>query len=152
MSIMLRAARREDADALSALFLAARRHSMPYLPEQHSDAETRWWMENVVLATRKVTVADEADEVLGFSATHGEHLDHLYVDPAALGRGVGSLLLQKCKAECGSGLSLYVFQKNIRARDFYERHGFACAAYGDGSDNEENEPDAIYVLREALGQ
>ena len=41
-------------------------------------------------------------------------------------------------------LRLYTFQSNEGARRFYERHGFAAVAFGDGSDNEEREPDVRY--------
>lgn len=152
MNIQLRSARPADADAMTALFLAARRDAMPYLPELHSDGETRHWMEHQVIASGRVTVAERNGEILGFSAVQGDHLDHLYVAPHLQGRGIGAMLLDKLKEDSGDNLSLYVFQKNERARTFYEKHGFTCAAYGDGSANEENEPDAIYVLTDALGR
>ena len=47
------------------------------------------------------------------------------------------------------GLSLYTFQVNDGARRFYERHGFVVAALGDGSDNEEGQPDIRYEWRPA---
>lgn len=125
---------------------------MPYLPELHSDRETRHWVEHQVLASGGVTVAERSGEILGFSALRGDHLDHLYVAPGVQGLGIGSVLLGRLKKDSGHSLSLYVFQKNKRARAFYEKHGFTCAAYGDGSANEENEPDAIYILTEALAK
>ncbi len=36
-------------------------------------------------------------------------------------------------------------QRNNRARAFYERHGFRVARMTDGADNEEREPDILYV-------
>jgi hypothetical protein len=44
---------------------------------------------------------------------------------------------------------LYVFQANIRARQFYERHGFSAIDFGDGSLNEERCPDVLYEWRAA---
>jgi hypothetical protein len=41
-------------------------------------------------------------------------------------------------------LRLYTFQCNQGARRFYERHGFIAVAFGDGSSNEEGEPDIRY--------
>jgi RimJ/RimL family protein N-acetyltransferase len=38
-------------------------------------------------------------------------------------------------------LRLYTFARNEGARRFYERHGFAPVAFGDGSANQEGEPD-----------
>jgi hypothetical protein len=45
------------------------------------------------------------------------------------------------------GLALYTFQVNGRARRFYERHGFAATWFGDGSANEERQPDVRYEWR-----
>jgi RimJ/RimL family protein N-acetyltransferase len=42
-------------------------------------------------------------------------------------------------------LRLHVFQRNIRARTFYERRGFRAVEFGDGSANKEREPDVTYL-------
>jgi hypothetical protein len=42
------------------------------------------------------------------------------------------------------GLMLWTFQRNARARQFYEARGFVAAELTDGSRNEEREPDALY--------
>jgi hypothetical protein len=41
-------------------------------------------------------------------------------------------------------MRLYAFQRNTRARGFYERRGFVAVEFGDGSGNEEGEPDVLY--------
>lgn len=41
-------------------------------------------------------------------------------------------------------LELRVFQRNKRARRFYERFGFRLVMLEDGSGNAEREPDAVY--------
>jgi ribosomal protein S18 acetylase RimI-like enzyme len=43
-----------------------------------------------------------------------------------------------------AGMRLYAFQRNTRARGFYERRGFVAVEFGDGSGNEEGEPDVLY--------
>jgi len=45
-------------------------------------------------------------------------------------------LLEKAKAATAE-LSLWTFQQNLRARRFYERHGFVVVTETDGADNEE---------------
>ena len=35
--------------------------------------------------------------------------------------------------------------RNAPARTFFERHGFHAARLTDGADNEEHEPDVLYV-------
>jgi hypothetical protein len=44
-------------------------------------------------------------------------------------------------------LSLWTFQRNAFARQFYEKHGFVLADQTDGAGNEEGEPDALYVWK-----
>ena len=45
------------------------------------------------------------------------------------------------------GLELYTFQENAAARAFYEHHGFMAVWFGDGSANEEGQPDVRYAWR-----
>jgi GNAT superfamily N-acetyltransferase len=140
----LREARPEDAAAIAALHLAARREAMPYLRELHSDAEVRAWMSDTLLPNAEVWVAEVAGRAVGYLALVGDSLDHLYVGPLHQGRGVGSLLLAKAKALRPEGLRLFAFQKNHRARAFYEARGFAPVRFSDGAGNEEKEPDVLY--------
>ncbi|BBK37663.1 N-acetyltransferase [Allostella sp. ATCC 35155] len=128
-----------DAGSLTAIFLGARA-GMPYLPCLHTDAETRWWMANVVLAGHAVRVAEAAGRVVGFSARSGELLAHLYVDPAAQGAGIGSALLADAQM-AAPALRLFVFAANAGAVSLYRRHGFAVIGRSDGSRNEEGLPD-----------
>lgn len=140
----MRPAERGDCDAITALFLAARKDAMPWLPVLHTDDETRWWIEHVVWAECRVQVAALAGTVAGFSAVRGSHLDHLYVAPNLQGRGIGRRLLRAAQDE-NPLLMLAVFQRNERARRIYEAAGFRLGELRDGADNEEGEPDAIYV-------
>lgn len=142
----LRPATAGDAAALTAVFLAARRAAMPYLPELHTDAEIHDWMAGVVLPGSHVVVATAVGGLpAGFAAVRADHLDHLYVAPMAQGQGIGARLLAAAKAVSPQGLRLHVFQRNLRARVFYERRGFRTVTLRDGAENEEREPDAIYV-------
>lgn len=141
---MLRRARPEDADELATLFLASRRDALPYLREIHSDEETHTWMREVVLVTCRVWVVVQEGRLAGFLALRHEHVEHLYVLPGCQKRGVGSLLLDVAKVESPHRLSLYTFQRNTAARTFYDHRGFHTIAFGDGSGNEEGEPDVLY--------
>lgn len=51
-------------------------------------------------------------------------VDDLYVLSGFRSRGIGSAIMQKCVAESGNHLYLYVFSRNTRAISFYERFGF----------------------------
>jgi len=136
-----------DAEALTALFLRARREAMPYLRDLYNDAEVGAWMRGVVLAEEEVWVAELGDAPAGFVALRGDLVAHLYVDPPHQSRGVGTALLERAKERRPAGFQLWVFQRNERARRFYERHGLEAVEFGDGSFNEERVPDVKYEWR-----
>lgn len=140
---VLRRAEDADAERIGEVFLAARA-GMDYLPRLHSDEETRWWIEHVVLTECEVRVAEVGGRVVGFAALNGPRLDHLYVDPEYQGIGIGSELLQSAMETRGPGLELRVFEQNVAAMRFYERHGFSIVERDDGSGNEERLPDVLY--------
>lgn len=144
---VLRRGEAGDADGLTELFLASRREALPYLPELHGDEETRAWMGRVVLPECAVWVAEVEGVVAGFVAVAGEHVEHLYVRPGWQRRGIGRRLLGKAKGISPQRLDLWAFQRNLGARAFYEGHGFVAVEFGDGSGNEEGEPDVRYEWR-----
>jgi GNAT superfamily N-acetyltransferase len=109
----------------------------------HSDEEVRSWFERVVLPDREVWVAAVDGAIVGVLVLDGEWLDQLYVEPGWSGRGVGSELLAVAKRQRPAGLRLWTFEANVRARRFYERHGFVATGSTDG-DNEEGAPDVRY--------
>jgi GNAT superfamily N-acetyltransferase len=146
-ALTLRPAEPKDADAIANVFLAARKASMPFLPDLHTEDETRAWIRDVVLERDDVWVAAAGDRIDGFLAMNGDVLDHLYVAPRLHGGGVGSALLAKAKQLRPEGFRLWVFQRNMQARGFYEARGLRVVEMRDGSGNEEQEPEAVYEWR-----
>lgn len=69
--------------------------------------------------------------------------------PSVHRAGIGSELLRIALRET-EALRLWVFQQNAAAIAFYESHGFRLVRMTDGSENEEQVPDALYE-RAALG-
>ncbi|HSC05747.1 MAG TPA: GNAT family N-acetyltransferase, partial [Steroidobacteraceae bacterium] len=141
--VLLRRARASDAAAIATLHLAARRQAMPYLPELHTEDEVRAWVAASILPNA-VWVAEIAGEVAAYMALKGTEVEHLYVAPRRQSCDVGSVLLSKAKELNPGRLQLYAFQRNARARAFYEARGFAAVALSDGTGNEEKEPDVRY--------
>ena len=136
-----------ECDATATLFLDARRAMLPGVREVYSEEHTRQWMREIVFPRHSVWLADIAGEIVGFAARDGAWLAHLYVKPGSTGRGIGKRLLDVILAEAAPVtpvLRLYTFARNAGARRFYERHGFVAVATGDGSGNEEGEPDVRY--------
>jgi ribosomal protein S18 acetylase RimI-like enzyme len=143
--VLIRPARRADAAAIAALF---RRSfgGLAFLPTLHTSEEDRAFF-RAAIRDQEVWVAEEGGRVVGFAALDGEMLNHLYVEPDAQGRGIGSTLLGRVKRRRPDGFRLWTFQQNDGARRFYERHGCVAVDFTDGSGNEEKQPDVLYEWR-----
>jgi ribosomal protein S18 acetylase RimI-like enzyme len=131
-----------DIEAVARLHRAVRRACLPYLPELHTPEEDLRFFREYVFPTCAVWVGGGA-KITGYCAFRDGWVDHLYVDPTAQGRGLGSALLNQAMAG-QSHVRLWVFQRNVTAIRFYTRRGFRLVELTDGSGNEEREPDALY--------
>ena len=150
--IDVRGATPDEALVIAEVWLRSRHASVPAIPPPvHSDDEVRGWFADVVLPTREVWVAaprsvpSEAGgpTIVAVLVLDGDWLDQLHVDPGWFGRGIGSMLVDRAKAERPDGLDLWTFASNAGARRLYERHGFVAVDATDG-DNEEGDPDIRY--------
>lgn len=147
--VRIREATQADADALSRVFIASF-GTLTFLPKLHTDAETFDFIANSVLRQQDVLLAEVGSRAVGFVAmAHGDFLEHLYVHPDHQRRGIGGSLLERAKQRMPDGFRLWVFQQNIAARRFYERHGLHVIELTDGAANEERTPDALYQWRPA---
>jgi len=141
----IRGANAADAVAVADLWLASFKATYAF-PMAHSDDDVRGWVREELLSRAETFVAVEPDgTVVGLMSLEGDDLDQLYVHPDHFGRGIGSRFVELAKERRPSGLGLYTFQVNERARAFYERHGFRVERLGDGAGNEERQPDVRYV-------
>jgi ribosomal protein S18 acetylase RimI-like enzyme len=145
----LRPAEPSDVEALVEIHVSSVREAMPWLPQLHTREETVEWMRHHVLVRLRVWVAESEGQVVGYAALGPGELEQLYVRPGYQGRGVGRMLLEHAKTLEPRGIELWVFQRNTRARAFYEAHGFQPVSFTDGSRNEEREPDARYAWKPA---
>ncbi len=143
--IRIRRATADDAPAVAEVFLRSFRAAYPSLPAVHTDDQVRTWIARSVVAESDCWVAVEARRVVGMMALTPGWLDHLYVAPGYVGRGIGRRLLSLAMERAPGRLELWTFQANVRARRFYERNGFVEAERTDGRGNEEHEPDVRYV-------
>jgi putative acetyltransferase len=144
----LRPARPDDAAAIAFVHHTAMRVSLPFLPELHTLDEVVVWAAGQILPNNQVWVAERDGEVCGYIAFAADWINDLYVLPEVQGQGIGPQLLAKALAD-GRTRRLWTFQRNTRARGFYESRGFVLVELTDGSGNEEKEPDALYEWRAA---
>jgi GNAT superfamily N-acetyltransferase len=146
--VQIRPALQDDAGGIAEVYLASFADTYEF-PRAHSDAETRRWIAEVLLAEREVWVATAGAEgtIVAMMALSGDMIDQLYVAPEWTGQGIGSRLIGLAQSCRPNGLDLYTFQVNRGARRFYERHGFVEVASSDGSQNEEQQPDVRYAWR-----
>ena len=149
----LRPANAGDADAIADVFLRSRKELVACALLAHSDEAVRLWVRERLIPAGRTTVALAEGRVIGFltvsSDTEASWIDHLYLLPAWVGRGIGTRLLDLARQQLPPPVRLYTFQGNQRARRFYESRGFTAIAFSDGSQNEERCPDILYEWRAA---
>ena len=148
MNAAFRQATPTDAERVADVYLASRKTFLPFAPLAHSDTEVRQWVADALIPSGGVTVATIANETIGMMALSRDEqldwIDQLYLHPSAVGRGVGTQLIERAKQQLGPLIRLYTFQANTPSRRFYERHGFQSVAFSDGHTNEEHCPDVLY--------
>lgn len=143
--LTLRTIREGEHAQVAALWTRSKRRAYPWLAieQGRTDAENLAYFRDSICARCSVWLALHGDRCLGLLALEGSHIDQLYVDPDAQGGGVGSALLEHAKALHPGGLSLFTFQRNARARAFYEARSFRAVRFG-VSPAPESEPDVRY--------
>jgi len=143
---------RMDAEAQAAMAVqrSALAETLPGLFNPHTADEDRAWIRGV-FANLSVWLAVTGNDVVGIASRNGEWVHQLYIAPGHTGQGIGQRLLDTILAEAVAAaipvFKLWTFQRNAGARRFYERNGFVAVEFGDGSGNEEREPDVRYERR-----
>ena len=132
-----------DMDAAARVHRAAFDMQLPWLAGLHRPHEDRQFYRTRVFRDCIVWGASSGAEIVGIVAFRPLWIDQLYVEPSAQGRGIGSRLLEIARAD-QHRVSLWTFQRNVRARHFYETRGFIAVQETDGAGNEEREPDILY--------
>ena len=133
----------EDMDAAAAVHRVAFDRALPWLTGLHTPAEDREFYRSQVFKSCEVWGAERQSKLVGIIAFRRDWIDQLYVLPDAQGQGVGSNLLEIAQGAFPR-LTLWTFQRNLRARRFYEANGFVAVRETDGAANEEKEPDVLY--------
>lgn len=144
--ITLRLLKRDEGAIAAQLHRRAGALIPGYDTSLHSEEEFHIFYRDKVMMDGPVWGAFDGNQLRGHVALLPGWIDHLYVDPAFHGLGIGSSLVKLAQNEQGE-LRLYTFQSNTRARSLYERHGFAIEELTNGERNEEKMPDMTYHWR-----
>lgn len=127
-----------DVNEVARFFHDIRLDTVPLV---HTIEEIADWLSSVRIHRGSSYVLEEEGQVLGWVDVVPGDLDQLYVRRGFTGQGFGKFLLDFAKEQSPAGLDLYTFQVNAGARRFYAREGFVEIEWGDGSQNEEGQPD-----------
>ena len=146
-NLTLRLATPTDVPAIVEIFNQSRATAMPWLPKLHTHDQDIAWAQEKLLTKHDVTLAIAGGKPVAFAGYIPGWLNHLYVSPASQAQGAGARLFHHVTQALPEGFRFYVFQRNEAARRFYEARGCTLLSTGDGSGNEENEPDALYQWR-----
>jgi putative acetyltransferase len=122
--VIVRAAGTDDIPALAAIAERSYRAAFACILEEPvlRDRNASYFAERFASSWERMLVAVAHETPAGFLLMTGGHIDMLFMDPAAGGRGGGVLLLKE--AEMRGARTLECFRDNHRARRFYERHGW----------------------------
>ena len=140
--------REGDFDELTTRWHETNRVSYRYVAEhqRHTLDDARRFFRHNVLSSCAVWVAEQSARLLGMIAVEAPWIRQFAVFPEYQRRGVGSALLAHAREISPRELRLFTFQRNEKARAFYEKHGFTVVAFG-VSPAPELEPDVEYRWR-----
>ncbi|MCX6430165.1 MAG: GNAT family N-acetyltransferase [Actinobacteria bacterium] len=135
----------KDAAVVAALYLSARKASLGSIPPVvGSDQEVLSWFASRINQGDECWVTEDSSGITSMMLLEPGWIDQLYIRPDKVGNGIGSLLVQRAKELMPTGIKLWTFQSNVRAQNFYERHGFVAIEKTDGQNNQERSPDICY--------
>jgi len=134
-----------ELEAVVRTWRDSRDEAQPFLEARmsHSREDDLRFFRDVIARENEVWVAVANGEIAGLMALRDGFIAQLYVGPTAQRRGVGAALLALAAERSPNGLALFTHQRNLRARRFYEKHGFRPVRFG-VSPAPECEPDVRY--------
>lgn len=142
MTITFREAILEDSLSIEAIASKSRSEVIPSLKEIYTKSERIQFYTKEIKNKKSFVALNEYLEVIGFIIFVEGEIDHLYIEKAYRGIGVGQSLLRMATSSMQTDeVILFMFQENSLALDFYRKNGFEIAYVGDGSKNEERLPD-----------
>ena len=124
---MIRELRKADIDKVADIWLDTNRKAHYFIPAQYWKDNFELVKELLLQAT--VYVYEENREIQGFIGLNDEYIEGIFVSDEMQSHGIGKMLLDYVKSK-KEKLLLNVYQKNVRAINFYRREDFQIQCEG----------------------
>lgn len=117
----------------------------------HSFISKDYWINNYesvkkALPQSEVFVFEEDNEIKGFIGILNKYyIAGLFISQEYQSAGIGSKLVNRCK-QCYPMLNLDVYAKNLKAIDFYKKHGFVIKRQKQNENTKEMEYSMVWTL------
>lgn len=114
----------QQLDQIMAIWLASNLEAHDFVPASY-------WQENFALVKQlmpqaELTVVQVDGKIVGFAGMQEDYLAGIFIDSAYRHLGFGTQLLTHLQAR-HAVITLNVFDQNLQAKQFYQRHGFHLA-------------------------
>ena len=118
---MIRRMQRPDIDRVADIWLDTNIRAHNFISKQY-------WQNNFnivkeMLSQSEIYVYEEKSEIQGFVGLSDKHTEGIFVSSKVQSKGIGNFLMCYVK-NIKNQLSLSVYQKNIRAVNFYQKEDF----------------------------
>ncbi len=120
MIFQYRPSKRSDAVACATIIRDWGAATPWMVPLDDVEPQAAFWEE--MLATDTAWIAERHGQVAGFCVREDDNITGLYVASEAQGFGAGKALLDLAKVN-RDWITVWVYEKNLRARAFYAREG-----------------------------
>ena len=124
---MIRALQKTDINRVADLWLDTNLKAHDFISAQYWKGNYEAVKE--MLPRAEVYVYENDNKIQGFVGLNDEYIEGIFVADGMQSQGIGKLLLDFVK-EKRAKLCLNVYQKNIRAINFYQREGFEIRREG----------------------
>ena len=120
--MIIRKADHHDTESIVKVWYEASKIAHSFIPEEMLVKQQREVQEKY-LPIAETWVAEDESVICGFVSLIDHYVGGLFVSPKYQGKAIGTALIEKAKIDKGV-LTVGVYAKNIKAKEFYEKMGF----------------------------
>lgn len=115
--------------------------------EAHNFIDKNFWLDNYPMVKEQFKTAeiyvDAESEIKGFVGLQDDYIAGIFVEKSYRNQGIGKKLINFLKKN-HQELSLDVYDKNIRAKQFYEKNGFEVSTQSIERETDEKESRLVW--------